>query len=107
MSVNETSYGAVTEQRSGEQRASEIRARKRSRREFAAAWLVGGTIWLAGLGGLALAQEIRPAHPPGVLASGSTGSTAYYRLDSLLSPVQDITGRYTVVVRSLSRVVSR
>ena len=104
MSVNETFCAAITERRSGEERASEARARKRSRREFAAAWLVGGTIWLAGLGVLALAQNVAA---DGIAGAAASPSAVYYLPDNRYSKVQDITGRYTVVIRSLSRVVSR
>lgn len=104
MSVNETFRGAIAERRSGEERASEARARKRSRREFAAAWLVGGAIWLAGLGVLALAQDVAAG---GMAGTAAAASAAYYLPDNRYSKVQDITGRYPVVIRSLSWVVSR
>ena len=85
-------------------RASKTRARMRSRREFAAAWLVGGAVWLAGLCGLALAQNLSVGEIPG---AATTARTSYYLPDNSYTPVQDISGRYTVVIRTLRKVGSR
>jgi hypothetical protein len=103
MSTNETCFKPDSDwppvvRSRGSRRASEATARKRPGREFVAAWLVCGGIWFAGLGGLALAQD---------MGLGGTSGAPYYQPNSSYSPVQDITGRYTVVTRSLSAAVGR
>jgi hypothetical protein len=71
------------------------------RRETVAAWLVGAGVWLAGLGFLAMQSA------PGAYAStmeAETGAPAYYELSSANTYVQDVAGRYTIVVRTFRPV---
>ncbi len=71
------------------------------RRETIAAWLVGAGIWLAGLGFLAL--QTAPGAYAGT-AAAEPASTAYYQRPSSNTYFQDVTGRYTVVVRAIRPV---
>ena len=71
------------------------------RRETVAAWLVGASIWLAGLGFLAV--QTSPGAYAGT-AAAEPASTAYYQLPSSNTYFQDVTGRYPVVVRAIRPV---
>ncbi len=69
-------------------------------REIAAAWFVGGGIWIAGLGGLAALSG----------ADAESDMTAVGGLSSYLQPsdawstYQDPSGKYRVVERTYRRV---
>ncbi len=70
-------------------------------REVAAAWIVGGTIWVAGLGGLATLSA-----PAADGTSAAVGANSYLQPTNSWSTYQDPSGRYTVVVRSFQRVLA-
>jgi hypothetical protein len=70
-------------------------------REIAAAWIVGGAIWVAGVGGLA---AVSAPEADGAMAAG--GFASYLQPSQSWSTYQDPSGKYTVVVRSFQRVLA-
>lgn len=71
-------------------------------RETLAAWLVGGGIWLAGLGGLFVVSS------PMALDSGQVaadGAASYFAPARTWTAYQDPSGKYQVVERTLRRVL--
>jgi len=73
------------------------------RRELAAAWIVGGAIWMAGVGGLA---AVSAPNAEGALAAVGEGPGSYLQPSRTWSTYQDPSGKYTVVVRSFRRVLA-
>ncbi len=72
-------------------------------RETAAAWIVGGGIWLAGIGGLAYATA--PAIDGSMGVAGNAGAS-YFIPANTWSTYQDPSGKYRVVERTLRRVLA-
>ncbi len=70
-------------------------------REMAAAWVVGGTIWSAGLGGLA---ALSGADAGGAMTAAGGGLSSYLQPSDTWSTYQDPSGKYRVVERTYRRV---
>ena len=70
-------------------------------REIAAAWFVGGGIWIAGLGGLA---ALSGADAEGARTAVGGGLSSYLQPSDTWSTYQDPSGKYRVVERTYRRV---
>lgn len=71
-------------------------------REIATAWIVGGGIWIAGLGGLA---ALSGADAEGAMTAGGGGLTSYLQPSDTWSTYQDPSGKYSIVERTYRRVL--
>jgi hypothetical protein len=70
-------------------------------REIATAWIVGGGIWIAGLGGLA---ALSGADAEGDMTAVG-GLSSYLQPSDTWSTYQDPSGKYWVVERTYRRVL--